>query len=96
MRDKKMLTFVHGMCIIKTAQEVHDLWTKAEGGLFMGAGEILRELRGERSQSEMAAAIGVTKSSWAMYERGERNPRDEVKRKIAAYFGKTVQEIFFA
>lgn len=62
----------------------------------MGAGAILRELRGERSQSEMAAAIGVTKSSWAMYERGERNPRDEVKRKIAAYFGKTVQEIFFA
>jgi DNA-binding XRE family transcriptional regulator len=62
----------------------------------MNAGVILKDLRGERSQSEMAAAVGITKSAWAMYERGERVPRDEVKRRIAAYFGKTVQEIFFA
>lgn len=62
----------------------------------MNASEILRDLRGARSQSEMAAAVGVTKSAWAMYERGERVPRDEVKRRIAAYFGKSVQEIFFA
>lgn len=61
----------------------------------MQAGLILRELRGDRSQSEIAAAVGITKSSWAMYERGERNPRDEIKKKIAAYFGKTVQEIFY-
>ena len=61
----------------------------------MQAGLILRELRGDRSQSEIAAAVGITKSSWAMYERGERNPRDEIKKKIAAHFGKTVQEIFY-
>lgn len=62
----------------------------------MSAGEMLRQLRGEQTQVEVATAIGITKSSWAMYERGERIPRDEVKRRIAAYFGKTVQEIFFA
>ncbi len=62
----------------------------------MDASVILKGLRGDRSQSEMAAAVGVTKSAWAMYERGERVPRDEVKRRIAAYFGKSVQEIFFA
>ena len=62
----------------------------------MNASIILKDLRGDRSQSEMAAAVGVTKSAWAMYERGERVPRDEVKRRIAAYFGKSVQEIFFA
>lgn len=62
----------------------------------MSAGEMLRQLRGEQTQVEVATAIGITKSSWAMYERGERVPRDEVKRRIAAYFGKTVQEIFFA
>jgi DNA-binding XRE family transcriptional regulator len=62
----------------------------------MDASIILKDLRGDRSQSEMAAAVGVTKSAWAMYERGERVPRDEVKRRIAAYFGKSVQEIFFA
>ena len=61
----------------------------------MPFGSKLRELRGNRSQEEMANEIGITKSSWAMYERNERVPRDEVKVKIADYFGKTVQEIFF-
>lgn len=55
----------------------------------------LKELRGNRSQEEIAKEIGVTKSSWAMYERNERIPRDEVKIKIANFFGKSVQEIFF-
>lgn len=62
----------------------------------MSAGAIMRELRGGRSQSEVAAGIGIKKSSYAMYERDERRPRDEVKRKIAKYFQKTEQEIFFA
>lgn len=57
--------------------------------------KILRELRGDRTQEAIAEAVGVTKSSWAMYERGERVPRDEVKVRIAAYFGRSVQDIFF-
>ena len=57
--------------------------------------EQLKKLRGNNSQDEIARQIGITKSSWAMYERGERVPRDEVKVKIANFFGKTVQEIFF-
>lgn len=61
----------------------------------MYCGEMLKLLRGEKTQEEIARAIGITKSSWAMYERGERTPRDEVKVQIAQYFGKTVQEIFF-
>ena len=56
---------------------------------------VLRELRGSLSQSEIAEKIGVTKSAWAMYERGERMPRDEVKIRIAKYFNKSVEEIFF-
>ena len=62
----------------------------------MSVNQKLRELRGNQTQMEVATGIGITKSSWAMYERGERVPRDEVKKRIAAYFGKTVQEIFFA
>lgn len=58
-------------------------------------GAVLRELRGDESQDTIAAAVGVTKSAWSMYERGERVPRDEVKIRIARYFNKTVQEIFF-
>lgn len=57
--------------------------------------ERLRSLRGSQTQEEVAKSLGITRSSWAMYERGERVPRDEVKIRIAEYFGKTVQEIFF-
>lgn len=59
-------------------------------------GMILRKLRGDRTQEEIAAILGITKSSWAMYERDERVPRDEVKIRIANFFGKTVQELFYA
>lgn len=60
----------------------------------MGSNE-LRQLRGDLSQSEVAASIGISKSAWAMYERGERSPRDEIKVKIAAFFGVSVQDLFF-
>ncbi len=58
-------------------------------------GEKLKELRGKHSQQQIANAIGITKSAWAMYERNERTPRDEIKIRIANFFGKSVQEIFF-
>ena len=61
----------------------------------MSFGEKLRKLRGDRSQEFMAKEVGVTKSSWAMYERNERVPRDEIKIRIANYFHLTVGEIFY-
>lgn len=57
--------------------------------------ERLRNLRGDKSQKEVAEAIGISQSSYAMYETGDRVPNDENKRKLAAFFKKTVQEIFF-
>lgn len=62
----------------------------------MKAGEKLRQLRGEKTQEEIARNLGITKSSYAMYERGERVPRDEVKIRIAAFFGVSVQDLFFS
>lgn len=59
-------------------------------------GEKLRDLRGNKSQGEMASILGITKSSLAMYERNERIPRDEVKVKIARHFGCSIEELFFA
>ena len=58
----------------------------------------LKELRIKQgmTQKEMADKLGITKSSWAMYERGERVPRDEIKVKIAKFFGTTVEPLFFA
>ena len=61
----------------------------------MSFGKTLRKLRGDKTQDEIARNIGITKSAWAMYEREERVPRDEVKVQIANYFKMSVQDIFF-
>lgn len=58
-------------------------------------GSKLRELRGDRSQAEVAKALMVSDSALSAYETGERVPRDDVKRRIAKFYGKTVGEIFF-
>jgi len=58
-------------------------------------GERLRVLRGDRSREEVGAAIGTTSQAVFNYETGARVPTDDIKRKIAAFFGCTVQEIFF-
>mgnify|MGYP000051986769 CR=1 FL=1 len=49
-------------------------------------GMILANCVGIGTQEEIAAILGITKSSWAMYERDERVPRDEVKIRIANFF----------
>lgn len=58
--------------------------------------KMLTELRGERTRAEVASALGLSVSTIAMYENGERIPRDETKMRIAAYYGKSVMDIFFA
>lgn len=55
----------------------------------------IAELRGGMSRQQLAQELQVSKSSLDKYERGERVPRDNVKKRIAQYFGKTVQEIFY-
>lgn len=59
-------------------------------------GNKLVSLRGNRTQKEVAADLKISISALAMYERGNRIPRDEIKLKIASYYGKSVQEIFFS
>lgn len=57
-------------------------------------GSRLVKLRGTKSQSEVANAVGISDSALSMYECGERIPRDSVKVKLAQYYEKTVQSIF--
>lgn len=52
-------------------------------------------LRGEKTREEVAEAVGVTRTSIADYEEGKRVPNDAVKLKLADYFGKPVEAIFF-
>lgn len=58
-------------------------------------GERLVSLRGKIPREEVAKAVGISVSAISMYENGERIPRDVIKIKLADYFGKSVQEIFF-
>ena len=50
--------------------------------------KILKLLRNEKnmSQQELADALGISKSSINMYERGERQPNFEVLEAIADFF----------
>lgn len=59
-------------------------------------GAILRKLRGSQSTAEVADSLGISRSALAMYERGDRIPRDEIKVRIAQYYHKSIQSIFFA
>ncbi len=58
-------------------------------------GKRLVELRGNRSQSEVANAIGIATSTLGMYETEQRIPRDSIKIALSEYYGTTVQDIFF-
>lgn len=58
--------------------------------------EKLIAMRGEKTQAEVAKSIGISKSSLAMYETGQRVPRDEIKLALANYYGAPIQDIFFS
>ena len=53
-------------------------------------------LRGEKSREEVAFSIGISASALSMYETGQRIPRDEIKLKLAEYYGVDVQSIFLS
>lgn len=60
------------------------------------AGERLKKLRDIRTRTGVAAAVGCSVSAMAAYESGARVPRDEIKCRIADYYGVTVQSIWYS
>ncbi|CCZ34599.1 putative uncharacterized protein [Firmicutes bacterium CAG:646] len=58
-------------------------------------GARLLALRGDIPREFLAKKIEVSVSAIAMYENGERIPRDDIKVKLANFYNRTVQEIFF-
>lgn len=58
-------------------------------------GKRLMKLRGNKTREEVAKAVNISVSALQMYENGRRVPKDEIKIRLASYYGKTVQEIFF-
>jgi len=57
--------------------------------------EVLIRLRGKRSRADVARDLGITERALQSYELGDRIPRDKVKTKIAEYYKRSVQHIFF-
>jgi transcriptional regulator with XRE-family HTH domain len=55
----------------------------------------LRELRGNKSQAEVAKAVGISPSAYAQYERGDRVPRDDIKKRLSDYYRRSVTFLFF-
>lgn len=64
----------------------------------VSVGMKLKALRAgkKKTQQEAANELKITKSALAMYEKDNRVPRDEIKTRIAAYYGESVQSIFFS
>lgn len=64
----------------------------------MRLGNNLRRCRfdhGEMSQEELANAIGVTRQTIHSIEKGKFVPSTLLALKLARFFGKTVDEIFY-
>lgn len=61
----------------------------------MNVAERLIKARGDKRREEVAKAVGISLSAIAMYENGERIPRDEIKIRLADYYQTTVQKLFF-
>ncbi len=61
----------------------------------MTTGDKLIELRGNRRPEIVCAACGISNAALCMYEKNKRIPRDEIKVKLARYYGTTVGELFF-
>lgn len=59
-------------------------------------GARLSKLRGNRTQCEVAEAIGVSRSAICNYETGFRIPKDDVKMRLAKYYRSTVAKIFYS
>lgn len=55
----------------------------------------LRQKKG-KSQAQVAHEIGISQSMLAMLEAGYRKGGDTTKIKIANYYQKSIDEIFFA
>ena len=55
----------------------------------------LTQLRGDKPQKEVADALGISVSALSMYENGERIPRDNIKIRIAKYYGEPIGDIFY-
>lgn len=61
----------------------------------MSIGDRLRYARGDRSQAEVAEAVGLTTMAISKLETDQMKPSYETMQKLAIYFGLNVDRLFF-
>ena len=55
----------------------------------------LIELRGERTLTEVSKKLCITRQMLSAIETGNRTPSLDLAKKIADYYGSTIDDIFF-
>lgn len=55
----------------------------------------LLTLRGNRTRTEVAKSLGITRQMLGAIEAGKRNPSLALAKRIADYFGASVETLFF-
>ena len=65
------------------------------GENVMSIGDRLRYARGDRSQAEVADAVGLTTMAISKLETDQMKPSYETMQKLARYFGLSVDRLFF-
>jgi|SRR6185369_2900339 len=50
-------------------------------------GKAIQRLRGDRTQKDCAGKVGLSPSSWSLYESGLRNPRENMRKRLARGLG---------
>lgn len=58
-------------------------------------GKRLRELRGIRTRTGVAKALGISYSLLSFYESGDRFPSEENQKKLANYYGVSEDDLFY-
>lgn len=48
-----------------------------------------------KTQKEISESLGISRSFYGLIEQGERKPTLILSKKIADYFGKNIEDIFF-
>lgn len=63
--------------------------------VVMTTGSKLKELRGSRSAQDVANELGISRAALSNYELDKRRPRDDMKVKIAEFYGVDMLDLFF-
>lgn len=58
-------------------------------------GERLRKIRDIRPRTKVAKAMNISYSALCKYESGIRVPSGPIKKRIAEYYGTSIEKLFF-